>query len=241
MIGKIKFKLKLHLLRKLNISPYPEHIKISYSQEGEDILLWRMIESFSKTTGVYVDVGCNHPWKWSNTAFFYNQGWEGVVIDPNPEFSETFAKERPRDKFLNLGISNQSSKLTYHKFDISLYNTFLEDKANELVKRGVVSKTGQIEVSVEPLGDALQRIWPHGMAIDLLSIDAEGLDYQIIHSHNFEKFPVKYLIIETDTMDILRTAETPLVNYLRKKDFILTSKLHKSLIFFHDSEFRRLS
>ena len=40
----------------------------SYSQEGEDILLYRIFEECK--SGFYVDIGAHHPKRFSNTYFF---------------------------------------------------------------------------------------------------------------------------------------------------------------------------
>ncbi len=35
-------------------------------------------------TGFYVDVGAHHPMLYSNTYYFYKQGWSGINIDAMP-------------------------------------------------------------------------------------------------------------------------------------------------------------
>lgn len=36
-----------------------------------------------KKTGVYVDVGANHPDRMNNTKLFYERGWRGINIEPD--------------------------------------------------------------------------------------------------------------------------------------------------------------
>ncbi|MFT4801330.1 MAG: hypothetical protein ACI93N_001101, partial [Flavobacteriaceae bacterium] len=43
---------------------------LSYSQEGEDILLNRIFNPQVNASGFYVDVGAHHPERFSNTFYF---------------------------------------------------------------------------------------------------------------------------------------------------------------------------
>jgi|GEM_PF-6495962 len=45
---------------------------LSFSQEGEDAILWRIFER--QTIGFYVDIGAHHPQRFSNTYRFYLRG-----------------------------------------------------------------------------------------------------------------------------------------------------------------------
>ena len=64
-----------------------EFISISFSQYGEDILLRDLFrtELMELDSGFYVDVGAFHPFRFSNTAFLYIMGWNGLNIDANPQ------------------------------------------------------------------------------------------------------------------------------------------------------------
>ena len=54
--------------------------------------------------GFYVDVGVDHPRRYSNTYFFYKLGWRGVNIDAMPGSMNLFARIRPRDINLECGV-----------------------------------------------------------------------------------------------------------------------------------------
>ena len=45
------------------------YLNISFSQEGEDLVLQRLIGI--KSNGFYVDIGAHHPYRFSNTYKFY--------------------------------------------------------------------------------------------------------------------------------------------------------------------------
>ena len=55
--------------------------KNSYSQNGEDLIL---IDYFNENpNGFYVDIGCHHPFRFSNTYLLYKKGWRGLNVDAN--------------------------------------------------------------------------------------------------------------------------------------------------------------
>ena len=56
-------------------------VKKSYSQDNEDLFLNEYFEKISN--GFYVDIGCHHPKRFSNTYLLYKKGWKGVNIDAN--------------------------------------------------------------------------------------------------------------------------------------------------------------
>jgi len=240
MRRRLKRILKHAAARCLNLTRAPEYAQVSYSQEGEDILISRILSSDIKTQGTYVDVGCNHPWNYSNTAYFYERGWRGVVIDPNPIFELKYQKERPGDIFINAGLSNEPDQLTYYEFPISFFNTFSKESADQLVHEGHQPIPAERKIMVKTLEAVLESVWPSGKSIDILSIDAEGFDYKIIQGHNFKKFPSNYIIIEDDGFTLENTHYNETQKLMQLNGYILISKLLKSLIYIHQSECKRL-
>ena len=67
-----------------------------YSQFGEDKILFEIIPK-TMLKGFYVDVGCFHPKKYSNTYMLYKRGWRGVNIDMEEDKINTFKIARPSD------------------------------------------------------------------------------------------------------------------------------------------------
>ena len=61
---------------------------ISYSQTGEDQILSFLLRE--EQNGFYLDIGCNHPIKLSNSYNFYLRGWKGICVDANSELIKKF-------------------------------------------------------------------------------------------------------------------------------------------------------
>src|ERR1700726_1466588 len=84
-------------------------VNLAYSQDGEDMILRRLFER--QKSGFYVDVGAHHPYRFSNTCYFYRRGWRGINIDPNPEAIAAFRRDRPHDINVCVGVSEEAGEL----------------------------------------------------------------------------------------------------------------------------------
>ena len=102
-----------------------QRYNISFSKSGDDIQLMKLINNY--TPGVYVDIGCWHPIKASNTYYFHLRKWKGICIDPNPELKSLYSKYRSSDLFLNVGIGKSDTHLSYYMLEESSMNTFSFD------------------------------------------------------------------------------------------------------------------
>lgn len=71
---------------------------ISYTANGEDVLLWRALRHVEY--GRYIDAAATHPDQDSVTRAFYDRGWSGLNIAPNPAMARHLVAARPRDTSL---------------------------------------------------------------------------------------------------------------------------------------------
>ena len=92
----------INFLRKLY---YEKYSKKSYSASSVDLIIARIFRNQKK--GFYIDIGCNHPIKFSNTYLLYKKGWRGINIDADKESIVQFNKFRPNDISINIGISSK--------------------------------------------------------------------------------------------------------------------------------------
>ena len=76
-----------------------------YSQFGEDAVL-RALMGKRHPKGSYLDIGCYHPKKHSNTYFLYKLGWSGMLVDVEKAKLIACKLIRPSDKTLLCAVSN---------------------------------------------------------------------------------------------------------------------------------------
>src|SRR5580692_1079228 len=85
----------------------------SYAANFEDVLLHRAFRG--QRSGFYIDVGAYEPVDDSITNHFYENGWSGINIEPNPAPFGRLRAARGRDKNLNIGLSNREGRLTVYE------------------------------------------------------------------------------------------------------------------------------
>lgn len=201
----------------------------SYSQEGEDMILKRMFEN--QSSGFYVDVGAHHPKRFSNTYFFYKRGWCGINIDAMPGSMNEFNRVRSRDTNIEKPISGKIETLTYYAFNEPALNGFSKSISQD--RDGTsgykIEFTKNIETAT--LEDVLDQYLPEDQTIDFLSVDVEGLDFEVIKSLNLNKYRPRVILIEILGSSLETIQSDPVYGFLSNNGYELFSKAMNTVIF----------
>lgn len=80
------FRIKQKLKRCFQNLSFDDFKKISYSQCGEDLIVSFIFNRLGILNPNYIDIGAHHPYKLSNTAFFYESGSRGINIEPDQNY-----------------------------------------------------------------------------------------------------------------------------------------------------------
>ena len=204
--------------------------KISFSQEGEDLVVADLF--IDKSEGFYVDVGAHHPQRFSNTYYFYLKGWSGINIDAMPGSMKIFDDLRPRDINLEIPISDKSEILTYYEFDEPALNSFNAGSSQERVATSNYKIIAETQLKTQTLAEVLDKHLTPEQTIDFLSIDVEGLDYQVMSSNNWDRYKPKVVLVEDLELSSLKNIDTSNVClFLEKKGYVLFAKTMRTLIF----------
>lgn len=199
------------------------YMQPSFSQEGEDRILERFLES--KKDGFYIDVGANDPRRFSNSYLFYLKGWKGICIDPNPKMAERFKKTRSRDIFVNLGVASVPAELEYFMYDEDALNTFdakLTEHRLATTKYKVIDRK---KIPVKPLKEILGKLHFSG-DVDFMNIDVEGLDLEVLKSNDWSTCRPKLLLVEN-----LKEVDNEIEKFLKEKNYHLIAMTKNTLIF----------
>lgn len=216
----------------------PERLKIpdseqwgrfSYSQEAEDLVLDRFLDG--KRNGFYVDVGSHHPFRFSNTYFFYCCGWSGICIDPLPGTAKLFTKFRPRDIVVEMGVSEVESQLNYFMFNEPALNTFDPARAEEIDGLSEYKIIEEKQIDTKPLSDILECYMKTGILIDILNVDVEGMDLQVLKSNDWNKYRPKYVVAECLKSDIMNLMDDNIVSYICDLKYKACAITGRSIIF----------
>jgi FkbM family methyltransferase len=166
----------------------------------EDYVLSSVLDGVA--SGTYIDVGANHPIKNNVTALFYERGWHGITIEPNPEYIPLYAKLRPRDVHLNLGIASAGGTLTFYRvtdlpgsddtYGSGGLSTF--DPAVAEQQRRAGHTVSERMVPVTTLNKILEQRPLE--EITILSIDVEGFEKQVLESIDLRKHRPLVIVVE---------------------------------------------
>jgi len=201
---------------------------LSWSQEGEDTVLNRLMNS--KRDGFYVDIGAHHPERFSNTALFYRRGWQGINIDANPEFISDFQEKRPRDTNIHCGVGCKEQSLIYYMFPETALNTFDADLAERRSNEGC-GEFSRIEVPVRPLANILKEYLPAGQSVDFLSVDVEGMDLTVLESSDWETYRPRFVLAEVSVEDLESVLRHPVSDFLLERDYVPVAKTANTAIY----------
>ena len=165
---------------------------ISYAQNGEDVVLRRL---FPEGGGVYVDVGANDPTHHSVTKHFYDRGWAGVNVEPEPAAFRRVRAARGRDRNANVGISDREGTLTFYDAPAANgWSTFSADQAGQLRDRGV--EVVEREVPVWTLAGLCDRLLPAVATIDFLKVDAESHEREVRAGGDWARWRPRVVLVE---------------------------------------------
>ena len=217
-------------------------VSASYAIEAEDLVLERLLNvfvfGFEWREGRYIDIGAHHPVSHSNTYRLYLRGWRGVCVEPNPRFAEDFATLRPRDVFLNAGISAEASRLTYHQFDDPLINGFFGEEVVAGLSRAGKTLLGSVEVPCLGIRDFLAV---HGGAVDVVNIDIETQDAQVLAAWDWGLCRPAIICAEVPITRIADALRGDIAGILGKAGYSLVSKVWQSAFFVADEHLDRFA
>lgn len=146
----------------------------SYAENHED--QWVSENLLLPESGVWVDVGCAHPFVFSQTAFLRDRGWTGIAIDGNPAYAPEWEPIK-NAHFVAAVVSENPREM------------FLIEPTNAMVSRrhesGVPVQTATL--------DHLTRFMDK---IDFLSLDVEGMEMEALASLNIGLKPPAIIVSE---------------------------------------------
>jgi FkbM family methyltransferase len=175
---------------------------ISYSQNAEDIRLWRVFGRINN--GFYVDIGAADPSVGSVSRIFYDNGWSGINVEPSPAF-DALSAERERDVNLQVAVSESEGSapffLAYPDLGLSTGDRSVHGDRSEEIEH-----FAEITVPTRRLDSILRDYAPQ--TIHFLKVDVEGAEREVLASSDWEAFrPVVVLVEAVETWSTTTTYE----------------------------------
>jgi len=218
-IDFIKFKLKFPSVPVLH---WTETSKI-YSQHGQDLYLAGLLFGRLKSeSGVVLDIGCNHPVKFSNSLFFErHMGCRIIAIDALEDYQNLWAEVRPNAEFIATALAESPGEVTlyipersHHIDDMfsSINNINPKIKDSKYISKKVKSTTVDKILSDRGISQVL-----------FASIDVEGAEMDVLKGIDFEKVQISAILIENNS--ISQYGSNEIRDYLEGKGYIFYSRI----------------
>ena len=146
-----------------------------------------------------------------------------MVVEPNPQFRQAWRKYRPRDILLGVAVSPSiDGYLYYHCHHATPGVNFVAEEPST----NPDFKADRIEcISVVSL---IRRYLEKFGKLDAMSIDCEGLDFEILRAFPFGEVRPKAIVIE----DFDPSADSLIESYMKQHRYARWAQLRVSKIFF---------
>ena len=201
----------LHILQNIYIKNNFFFRKKSYSMDKEDLVIDEYFKN--KNKGFYVDVGCYHPLQRNNTMLLYQKGWRGINIDISDFSIKLFKFLRPDDFNLNVAVSNKEGEIDmFFQKKLSQLSTIKENSAKNAFQGNILNK----KILSRKLTSILEQGKYKDQKIDFLNVDAEGADFEVLQSLDFNKYSPELICIEVIEKDL---ENSDVFNFLHKNRY----------------------
>ena len=173
-----------------------------YSQNNEEQII---ADYFQGRIGTFLEIGANDGKTLSNCYALALQGWNGVCVEPSPQVFNKLKNtylHNDKIKCIKVAIGKENKMVKFFDSgsllsdeDKSLVSSTIE---NETVKWRRNVKFTEIEVEQIDIDNLIERT---GVGtFELISIDAEGLDYQILSQIDLNKVGCQILVVEWNSL-----------------------------------------
>jgi len=206
-----------------------------YGQNKEDEVINNLIVSKygADFKGSILDLGANDGITLSNSRYFIEKGWNGILIEAGKlPYQKLMTTLLPNTTAINCAIGNQNGLLSFYESnnllnadDIGLVSSLVADETQRWRNAGV----GYVEYMVECFTweSFLDNFHFKSQNFDIISIDIEGMDYDVLIQMNLEELECKVLCVEFNGKDMQKY-----VDYALKYGMTLAHQNSENLIFF---------
>jgi FkbM family methyltransferase len=164
---------------------------LSYAQNMEDYHLECAFAGARQ--GRYIDIGGGHPVAGSVSFWFYQRGWSGIVVEPQPELAALHRRLRPRDTLVEAVIGATSGETDFFKIErLHGLSTTVRDNADAARSRGVSFET--MKLPSLSLADLCRA---HNInTVDFLKIDVEGSEHDVLAGADWSLCRPRIVVLE---------------------------------------------
>lgn len=169
----------------------PSERIVSYAQNYEDVMLWRALRHVE--AGTYIDVGAASPVVDSVTLLFYEHGWSGLNIEPNPQLFTELQRERDRDINVNSAVGAAAGTARFNVLEDTGLSTFDDELADAYANHGRPREVIETPVAT------LDLLWQQHLGdrqVHFLKVDVEGFEAQVLSGVTWTRHRPWIVVVE---------------------------------------------
>jgi FkbM family methyltransferase len=178
---------------------------LSLNADAESALIQRFFRCI--LSGYFVEVGANHPQFESQTWQLEQNGWTGILVEPQPDLAEKLRRERGARVFAAACSSPENAGRS-----MPLYvNGALSSLDRDRMAPGATPQH-IIDVPIATLDQILteaKAVSP----IDFLSIDVEGHELEVLRVFTFARWRPRLVLLEDHVGDLKKLRFMQRVGY----------------------------
>jgi hypothetical protein len=146
-----------------------------------------------------------------------------------------FDSVRPRDINLEMGIGSCVGELDYYVFNEPALNGFSKELSEQRHEADTAYQVREvIKIDVQPLSQVLDCHLNTGQEIDFMSIDVEGLDFDVLKFNNWSKYRPKFVLAEILGSSLHEIEQSEIGQFMLLQKYVLYAKCMNT-VFFKDS------
>jgi hypothetical protein len=144
---------------------------------------------------------------------------------------EAFNAMRPGDINVEAPVSGSGEKLTYYLFNEPALNTFSKEEAERKHGTNNFYITGTQTIPSHKLNCLLDKHLPPNQPIDFMTVDVEGLDYEVLASNDWARFRPKVVLAESYVNKLKNLVEDPIHKLLTAQGYSCVAKTIKTVFY----------
>jgi FkbM family methyltransferase len=187
-----------------------------YAQFGEDCLL---AEHFAhKPDGYFVEVGAYDGVEMSNTLYFEQNGWTGLLVEADPELAQECRRNRPGSllaEYAAVALGTPKT-ITFTICDDArgLSSIALDDSARQRVEAWAGRyQVREVTVQTKTLDAILEE--NAVTTIDFMTLDVEEHEWDVLSGFTISRWKPTVLLIERNT----RFPDRRIMDYLHRNGY----------------------
>lgn len=171
-----------------------------YAQHGEEFLLWQRCAF--KANGVFIEIGAYDGVSLSNSLFFEQIGWSGLLVEAHPGLAAKCRSARPAAAVVHAALgATDGGSVTFSmvKGEQGLDTLSFVSTTDRQLRR-IESRHGSIErvdVPARTLQSVVREV--NLVEVDWMSIDVEGAELDVLKGANLDEFRPRLILVEDNS------------------------------------------